>query len=105
VANELHRVEVPVRADRRELVAAQLWALGAVGVWEQPGSTRAWFADPVPVLPAGPDAGLVAELTDPDLRWQPEPDRDWQAAREAPDAPPPGGGAPGASPTGPRTSG
>jgi ribosomal protein L11 methyltransferase len=84
---ELHRVEVPVRSDRREAVAAQLWALGAVGVWERPGTTLAWFADPTPALPATADTGLAPELTDPALGWQREPDRDWQAAWKATIAP------------------
>ena len=83
MANELHRVEVPVRSDRREIVAAQLWALGAVGVWEQPGATLAWFANPVPTLPLAADAGLAPELTADTLSWQREPDRDWQAAWKA----------------------
>src|SRR6056297_545134 len=59
VASELRRVEVPVRPDRREIVAAQLWALGAVGVWEQPGTTVAWFAEPAPDLPGTADTGLA----------------------------------------------
>ena len=83
MAIELHRVEVPVRSDRREIVAAQLWALGAVGVWEQPGVTLAWFADPVTTLHLAADAGLAPELTDRELSWQREPDRDWQAAWKA----------------------
>jgi ribosomal protein L11 methyltransferase len=83
VPNELHRVEVPVRSDRRETVAAQLWALGAVGVWEQLGTTSAWFPDPPPSLPAAASTGLAPELTDPALSWQREPDRDWQAAWKA----------------------
>jgi ribosomal protein L11 methyltransferase len=83
VPNELHRVEVPVGSARREIVAAQLWALGAVGVWEQPGTTSAWFPAPPPSLPAAAATGLVPELTDPAVSWQREPDRDWQAAWKA----------------------
>lgn len=87
MASELHRVEVPVRADRREVIAAQLWALGAVGVWEQPGATMAWFADPAPELPCAVDSGLAPELADAALSWRREPDRDWQAAWKATIAP------------------
>ncbi|MFO7959931.1 MAG: hypothetical protein R6U94_03175, partial [Nitriliruptoraceae bacterium] len=87
MASELHRVEVPVRADRREVIAAQLWALGAVGVWEQPGATMAWFADPAPELPCVVDSGLEPEHADAALSWRREPDRDWQAAWKATIAP------------------
>jgi len=80
VASELRRVEVPVRPDRREIVAAQLWALGAVGVWEQPGTTVAWFAEPAPDLPGTADTGLAPELAAAATSWRREPDRDWQAA-------------------------
>jgi ribosomal protein L11 methyltransferase len=61
------RYTVPVDRDRRELVAARLWAAGASGVWEQPDHLVAWFPDrDVPGLPPG------GEFSD-------EPDRDWQA--------------------------
>ncbi|MGM0617085.1 MAG: 50S ribosomal protein L11 methyltransferase [Actinomycetota bacterium] len=79
MASELHRIEVPVRPDRREIVAAQLWALGAVGVWERPGATLAWFAAPIPALAGTADSGLASELADAARSWRREPDRDWQA--------------------------
>jgi ribosomal protein L11 methyltransferase len=61
------RYTLPVDRDRRELVAARLWAAGASGVWEQPDHLVAWFPhrDVVGLPPGG-------EFTD-------EPDRDWQA--------------------------
>lgn len=85
MAEELHRVEVPVRADRREIVAAQLWARGALGVWEQPGTTVAWFTAPAP--PLSDDATPVPELAVAEVVWRREVDRDWQAAWKATIAP------------------
>jgi ribosomal protein L11 methyltransferase len=67
---EHHRYELPVAPDEVELRTAQLWAAGALGVWQRPGAVAAWFpADDAPV-PAGG-------------RWQLEPDRDWQAEWKA----------------------
>ena len=86
MAEELHRVEVPVRGDRRELVAAQLWARGALGVWEQPGTTVAWFTDP-PHPPLSDDATFVPELAAAEVVWRREADHDWQAAWKATIAP------------------
>ena len=85
MAEQLHRVEVPLRSDRREIVAAQLWARGAIGVWEQPGTTVAWFADPAP--PLSDDATLVPELAATEVSWSREADHDWQAAWKATIAP------------------
>jgi ribosomal protein L11 methyltransferase len=85
VAEQLHRVEVPLRSERREVVAAQLWARGALGLWEQPGTTVAWFADPAPSL--SDDATLVPELAAAEVSWSREVDRDWQAAWKATVAP------------------
>lgn len=71
----LQRYTVPVDRHQREIVAAQLWAAGAVGVWEQPTQLVAWFADrEVAGLPPG------GAFTD-------EPDRDWQAEWKATIAP------------------
>ena len=81
MAEALHRLEVPVRADRREIVAAQLWARGALGVWEQPGTTVAWFAAPTP--PLADDAAATPELAAGEVVWSREVDRDWQAAWKA----------------------
>jgi ribosomal protein L11 methyltransferase len=65
------RYTLPVDRDRRELVAAQLWAAGASGVWEQPDHLVAWFPRrDVDGLPPG------GEFAD-------EPDRDWQAEWKA----------------------
>jgi ribosomal protein L11 methyltransferase len=67
---EHHRYELPVAPDEVELRTAQLWAAGALGVWQRPGSVAAWF-------PAG-DAPVPAGG-----RWELEPDRDWQAEWKA----------------------
>ena len=83
------RLELPVRAERREVVAAHLWTAGAAGVWERPDRVVAWF-----VPPAGPAADLdpddllpapehVPELSPQARSWSLEPDRDWQAAWKA----------------------
>lgn len=74
-----HRLDVEVRAERAEHVAAALWARGATGVWEQPGALVAWFAtQPGDAPPLGEIAG-VPELAAATQRWSIEPDRDWQA--------------------------
>jgi ribosomal protein L11 methyltransferase len=73
----VHRVDVEVRADRAEQVAAALWARGATGVWERPGTLVAWF-DGVEHPSLGEVPG-VAELAVARQRWSVEPDRDWQA--------------------------
>jgi ribosomal protein L11 methyltransferase len=65
-----HRYELPVRPDEVELRTAQLWAAGALGVWQRPGILTAWFhGSTAPV----PDGGI----------WALEPDRDWQAEWKA----------------------
>lgn len=82
------RVEVPVTADRRETVAGALWTAGALGVWERPGSTVAWFtrgaggsdSSARAALALAADRG-IAELAA--ATWSLEPDRDWQAAWKA----------------------
>ncbi len=76
-----HRLEVEVRADRADEVAAALWARGATGVWEQPGALVAWFA-PAASTPSAATLGEVPgvpELATPKQRWRLEPERDWQA--------------------------
>ncbi len=84
MAEDTHRLEVPVRPDRREAVAAALWALGARGVWEQREGTIAWFTHP-------PEVDVVAvqapELLGAGVTWTTEPDQDWQAAWKATIAP------------------
>ncbi|MEX2550470.1 MAG: 50S ribosomal protein L11 methyltransferase [Nitriliruptoraceae bacterium] len=75
------RLEIPVRPDRREVVAAHLWHLGASGVWERPGVTVAWFAAPGPDLAAA--SKLVDELAPSTVTTSVEVDRDWQEAWKA----------------------
>ncbi len=53
-----------------EVVAARLWAAGALGVLEHPDELVAWFPDARAPVP-------------PDGSWAFEPDRDWQAAWKA----------------------
>jgi ribosomal protein L11 methyltransferase len=66
----VHRFELPTRPDQVELVAASLWANGAVGVWEQPDRLVAWFPTTDVTVPDGGS-------------WSLEPDRDWQAEWKA----------------------
>jgi ribosomal protein L11 methyltransferase len=82
------RLDVEVRADRAEQVAAALWARGATGVWERPGALVAWFApdvsarpgsDPLTPVPSLGEVTVVPELAAVHQRWSLEPDRDWQA--------------------------
>ncbi len=87
MAEDTHRLEVPVRPDRREAVAAALWALGAEGLWEQGERTVAWFR-------AAPDddhlaahGALIPELLANEVRRSTEHDQDWQAAWKATIAP------------------
>lgn len=75
------RVEVATRPDRAELVAAHLWAAGAIGVQQTGDGVIAWF--PGTELPAGLQPGSEASPPVPEfapeaLRVAPEPDRDWQ---------------------------
>jgi ribosomal protein L11 methyltransferase len=67
---DTHRLVLPCLDTDRELLAARLWALGALGVWDRGGELVAWFDEPVDGAPA---AG----------RWELEPDRDWQAEWKA----------------------
>ena len=76
------RVEIPVRAERTEVVAAALWARGALGVWEQPGTLVAWFDTATALAEAPAGAGTLPELSG-DLTFIEEPDRDWQAEWKA----------------------
>ncbi|MTV24864.1 50S ribosomal protein L11 methyltransferase [Nitriliruptoraceae bacterium ZYF776] len=65
-----HRYALSVHPEDAEVVAAELWAAGALGVWERPGELVAWFvARDVDVPPGG-----TFEL---------EADRDWQAEWKA----------------------
>jgi ribosomal protein L11 methyltransferase len=67
---EHHRYELPVAPDEVELRTAQLWAAGALGVWQLPGRLVAWFHAPDAPVPGGGS-------------WTLEPDRDWQAEWKA----------------------
>jgi ribosomal protein L11 methyltransferase len=75
-----HRLEVEVRADRADDVAAALWARGATGVWEQPGTLVAWFASDTSMSSTATLGRVegVPELAASAQRWSVEPDRDWQ---------------------------
>jgi ribosomal protein L11 methyltransferase len=65
-----HRYELPAAPDAVEALSARLWAAGALGCWQQPGTLTAWFREPDAPVPAGG-------------RWSLEPDRDWQAEWKA----------------------
>ncbi|MFA9432361.1 50S ribosomal protein L11 methyltransferase [Egicoccus sp. AB-alg2] len=64
------RYELPSDPGAAELLAAHLWAAGALGVWERPTTLVAWFREPTPAVPPGGS-------------WADEPDRDWQAEWKA----------------------
>ncbi|MBS3940293.1 MAG: 50S ribosomal protein L11 methyltransferase [Actinobacteria bacterium] len=64
------RYEVPTDPSDVDIVAAQLWAAGAIGVWERPAVLVAWFTEATEAVPAGGS-------------WSDEPDHDWQAAWKA----------------------
>ena len=83
------RLELAVRPERREVVAAHLWAAGAVGVWERTEQLVAWFGpwsddgphpEPDTLLSAPPH---LPELAPAARTWRVEPERDWQAAWKA----------------------
>jgi ribosomal protein L11 methyltransferase len=82
MAEQLHRVEVPVALDGRERVAGLLFELGARGLWEQPDRLVAWVGDPATAT----DPRLAAAATGP-VAIRPEEDQDWQAAWKATIAP------------------
>lgn len=65
-----YRYHLPTGAADVEVVAARLWAAGALGVLEHPDELVAWFPDAAAPVP---DGGC----------WAFEPDRDWQAAWKA----------------------
>jgi ribosomal protein L11 methyltransferase len=65
-----HRYELPATPDEVEPLSARLWAAGALGCWQRPGTLTAWFRDPDAPVPVGG-------------RWSLEPDRDWQAEWKA----------------------
>jgi ribosomal protein L11 methyltransferase len=67
---DTHRFVLPVEVADREVTAARLLALGALGIWERGGELVAWFGERRPDVPA-------------DGRWELEPDRDWQAEWKA----------------------
>ena len=68
------RYEIPVGPESSEVVSAELWAAGALGVWERDRTLVAWFPSRTSMVP---DGG----------RWSREPDRDWQEAWKATIAP------------------
>jgi ribosomal protein L11 methyltransferase len=82
MAEQLHRVEIPVSPDDRERVAGLLWTHGAQGLWEQPDRLVAWVTDPATAT----DPRLVAAAAGA-IAIRPEEDRDWQAAWKATIAP------------------
>lgn len=69
--SDTHRYTMPSPGgDDVELLAAQLWSAGALGVWDQGADLVAWFpARDVDAPPGG--------------TWSVEPDRDWQAEWKA----------------------
>lgn len=72
--SQTHRFVLPCRPADAELLAARLWAAGAVGVWERADGLVGWFTERADGVP---DGG----------RWELEPDRDWQAEWKATIAP------------------
>ncbi len=70
-------VERP-RSASSDLLSAQLWALGAQGVWERPDDLVAWFSPDTLQRPEVRDAPVLAAA-----RIEEEPDRDWQAEWKA----------------------
>ncbi|GGI07644.1 50S ribosomal protein L11 methyltransferase [Egicoccus halophilus] len=64
------RYELPSDPAEADLLAAHLWAAGALGVWERPAALVAWFPARTDAVPAGGS-------------WVDEPDRDWQAEWKA----------------------
>lgn len=71
---DTHRLVLPCRGEDSDLLAARLWAAGALGVWERADELVAWFDEPGVEVP---DGG----------RWEREPDRDWQSEWKASIAP------------------
>lgn len=69
----VHRYTLLVHPGDRELTSAQLWAAGAMGVWEQPEGLAAWFADQDAPVPEG-----GTWLREPEVDWQ----ADWKATVE-----------------------
>lgn len=68
---DAHRYTLPRTPDLdAELVGAELFSAGALGVWERPDTLVAWFDAPTDAVPVG---GV----------WEVEPDRDWQAEWKA----------------------
>ena len=68
---DTHRYVLPrPAAEAADLVAARLWAAGALGVWERPDALVAWFEHRPDTVPPGGT-------------WEIEPDRDWQAEWKA----------------------
>lgn len=64
------RYELPTDPAEVEIVAARLWAAGALGVWERPAVLVSWFEAATDAVPPGGS-------------WSVEPDHDWQAAWKA----------------------
>ena len=71
------RVTLP-RATQTPVTIAQLWALGALGVWEQPDVVVAWFPLAAIDDPKVRDSALLEGVA-----FEPEPERDWQAEWKA----------------------
>jgi len=70
----VHKVTLPIVGPSADVVAARLFAAGAIGVWERPDELVGWFAERPGNL--GADLDLIAE-------WSIEEDRDWQAEWKA----------------------